>query len=257
MSYIPERPLLFFDLETTGINAAEDRIVEIATVKLLPDGSRKVFTKRINPKVPIPKEASAVHGITNEMVKNEKSFEEIGEKLYHYIEGCDLAGYNMISFDLPLLQAEFKRIGIDYNVSGLKLLDMFTVYRKMVKRNLSNAYRFYCGKELLNAHSAEADILATEEIFQAQLQFHEGLEDANSFHEACQNNDVDKSGKLKWNDEGEIVIAFGKKYAKVPLKEVIKKDRGYIDWVISSEFPEDTKQICKDALMGKYPARSF
>ncbi len=255
MSFVPSRPLLFFDLETTGVNVEKDRIVEIATIKLLPDGSRKIFTKRVNPGIPIPKEASDVHGITSDMVENEKSFEEIGEKLHNYIQGCDLAGYNMISFDLPLLKAEFKRIGIDFSTDGLQLIDMFTVYSKMVKKTLSNAYRFYCGKELINAHSAEADIIATEEIFQAQLKFHEELNDVPSFHEACINNNVDAEGKLQWNNDGEIVLMFGKKYRNALLKDVIKKDKGFIQWVLGADFSDEVKQICKRALEGKYPRR--
>jgi len=164
------RPILFFDLETTGINVQKDRIVEIATVKIKTDGIKEVHSRRINPTIPIPQEASEVHGITDEMVQHEKTFAEIAPQLFSYFEGCDLGGFNILTFDLPLLKAEFLRVGIEYPLENVHIADMMQIYHQRVRRDLSSAYRYYCGKVLDNAHSAKADILATYEVFKAQIE---------------------------------------------------------------------------------------
>jgi len=253
-----DRPIIFFDLETTGIDVKTDRIVEIATVKLDPDGTKKVHTRLVNPGMPIPIEASNVHGITDDKVKDEKTFAEIAQGIFTYFQGCDLAGYNMINYDLPLLKAEFSRVGFDYDTSEVKLADMMQIYHKKVKRDLTAAYRYYTGEVLKNAHSAKADILATEAIFHAQLKEHEELSDMNSIHEFSTKKDVrfiDSDGKFRWNDKNEAVVGFGKNRDKL-LKEVAEQDSSFLEWIIRSDFPDETKKICRNAILGTFPERN-
>lgn len=236
-------PLVFFDLETTGINIASDRIVEISYLKIFPDGREELKTRRINPQMHIPEQATTVHGITDEDVKNCPAFKEIAKSLAAQIEGCDLAGFNSNRFDIPLLAEEFLRAGVSIDLNKRKFVDIQTIYHKMEPRNLIAAYKYYCGKDLTEAHSAEADTRATYEVLKAQLDKYPDLEnniDKLSVFSSFTNN-VDFAGRIIYNDKEEEVINFGK-YKGQPVKDVLRKDPGYYSWIMQGDFTLDTKQ---------------
>jgi DNA polymerase-3 subunit epsilon len=236
-------PLVFFDLETTGINIASDRIVEISYLKIFPDGREESKTRRINPQMHIPEQATAVHGITDEDVKNCPAFKEIAKSLATQIEGSDLAGFNSNRFDIPLLAEEFLRAGISVDLNKRKFIDIQTIYHKMEPRNLIAAYKYYCGKDLTEAHSAEADTRATYEVLKAQLDKYPDLEnniDKLSVFSSFTNN-VDFAGRMIYNEKGEEVINFGK-YKGQSVKDVLRKDPGYYSWIMQGDFTLDTKQ---------------
>ncbi|MDR3266289.1 MAG: 3'-5' exonuclease [Tannerella sp.] len=236
-------PLVFFDLETTGINIASDRIVEISYLKIFPDGREESKTRRINPQMHIPEQATTVHGITDEDVKNCPAFKEIAKSLAAQIEGCDLAGFNSNRFDIPLLAEEFLRAGVSIDLNKRKFVDIQTIYHKMEPRNLVAAYKYYCGKDLTEAHSAEADTRATYEVLKAQLDKYPDLEnniDKLSVFSSFTNN-VDFAGRIIYNDKEEEVINFGK-YKGQPVKDVLRKDPGYYSWIMQGDFTLDTKQ---------------
>jgi len=236
-------PLVFFDLETTGINIASDRIVEISYLKIFPDGREELKTRRINPQMHIPEQATTVHGITDEDVKNCPAFKEIAKSLAAQIEGCDLAGFNSNRFDIPLLAEEFLRAGVSIDLNKRKFVDIQTIYHKMEPRNLVAAYKYYCGKDLTEAHSAEADTRATYEVLKAQLDKYPDLEnniDKLSVFSSFTNN-VDFAGRIIYNDKEEEVINFGK-YKGQPVKDVLRKDPGYYSWIMQGDFTLDTKQ---------------
>jgi DNA polymerase-3 subunit epsilon len=249
-----KNPIAFFDLETTGINIITDRIVEISIVKMMPNGETQTKTRRINPTIPISPEASAVHGIYDEDVKNEPTFKDVAKSLYQFLEGCDLGGYNMIKFDIPMLVEEFLRVGINYDVSNKKLIDVQKIFHLMEPRTLAAAYKFYCNKNLENAHSAEADTLATLEIFQSQLDRYENVaikdkngkeyvpiqNDMQVLHELFSQKIVDYQGRLAYNDNNEVVFNFGKYKGKL-VTEIFKNDPSYYDWMMKGEFALDTK----------------
>lgn len=238
------KPLCVFDLETTGINVSKDRIVEICVLKVNPDASRESKTWKVNPEMPIPKESSAIHGIYDEDVENAPTFKDIAPKIMEMISGTDLGGFNSNRFDVPLLAEELLRAGLDFDLSKFKLVDAQTIYHKMEPRNLSAAYNFYCKKTLENAHSAEADVLATFEVLDAQVGHYEdlpkeiaGLSDF-SFH----NRFADLAGMIHFNDKEQEIFAFGKYKGQV-VKEVFQKDIGYYGWLQSADFPLYTKKI--------------
>jgi DNA polymerase-3 subunit epsilon len=236
-------PLVFFDLETTGINITTDRIVEISYLKIYPDGREESKTRRINPQIHIPEQSTAVHGITDEDVKDCPTFKEIAKSLASQIEGCDLAGFNSNRFDIPLLAEEFLRAEVGIDLAKCKFVDVQTIYHKMEPRNLSAAYKYYCGKELTEAHSAEADTRATYEVLMAQLDSYPNLEndiDKLSVFSSFTNN-VDFAGRMIYNDKGEEVINFGK-YKGQLVRDVLRRDPGYYSWVMQGEFSLDTKQ---------------
>ena len=238
-----KNPLVFFDLETTGINIIKDRIVEISYLKVMPDGKEECKTRRVNPQMPIPKESTAVHGITDEDVKNCPTFKEFAKSLASQIEGCDLAGFNSNRFDIPLLAEEFLRAGIDIDLNKRMFIDVQTIFHKMEQRNLVAAYKFYCGKDLANAHSAESDTRATYEVLMAQLDKYSELEnDVNALSAfSCYNNNIDFAGRLIYNEKGEEVINFGK-YKGQLVKDVLKRDHGYYGWIMQGDFSLNTKQ---------------
>ena len=247
------RPLAFIDLETTGINIATDRIIEIAILKIFPDGSNEIKVERINPTIPIPFGASKVHGIYDKDVADKPAFVKIAPEIQQFIEGCDFAGYNSNRFDIPLLLEEFLRAGIDVDISQVKLVDVLGIFQKMEQRNLAAAYKFYCDKELLNAHNAEADISATYEIFLAQLERYSELKNDVAFlHEfsAPKNNNVDLAGKIVLNEQGVECINFGKHKGKT-IPELLRADAAYIDWMMKGDFPLFTKKVLTD-LKKKY-----
>jgi len=238
-----KNPLVFFDLETTGINITKDRIVEISYLKIMPDGKEECRTRRVNPQIPIPEQATAVHGITDEDVKDCPTFKELAKSLAAQIEGCDLAGFNSNRFDIPMLAEEFLRAGVDIDLNKRKFIDVQTIFHKMEQRNLIAAYKFYCNKDLTNAHSAESDTRATYEVLMSQLDRYPELEnnvDALSAFSSF-NNNVDFAGRMIFNENGEEVINFGK-YKGQLVKDVLKKDLGYYGWIMQGDFPLNTKQ---------------
>lgn len=238
------KPFCVFDLETTGVNIGRDRIVEICIMKVNPDGSRETKTWRVNPEMPIPAEASAVHGITNEDVKDAPVFREIAGKVMEMINGTDLGGFNSNRFDVPLLAEELLRAGIDFDLSKFKLVDAQTIYHKMEPRNLSAAYRFYCGKDLINAHSAEADVTATFEVLDAQVGKYDELpKDVVGLSEFSYHNKfADLAGFIGYDNSGEEIFTFGK-YKGQKVREIFKKDIGYYGWIQNADFPLYTKKV--------------
>ncbi len=238
------KPLCVFDLETTGINVGKDRIVEICILKVNPDASRESKTWKVNPEMPIPKESSAIHGIYDEDVANAPTFKDIASKILEMISGSDLGGFNSNRFDVPLLAEELLRAGLDFDLSKFKLVDAQTIYHKMEPRNLSAAYNFYCQKTLENAHSAEADVLATFEVLDAQVGHYEDLpkEVAGLSEFSFHSKFADLAGMIHFNDKDQEIFAFGKYKGQV-VKEVFQKDIGYYGWLQSADFPLYTKKI--------------
>lgn len=239
-----KKPLVFFDLETTGVNIVKDRIIEISFVKVCPNGQEICKTRRINPGMPIPPESTAIHGITDEDVKDCPTFKEIAKSLAAQIEGCDLAGYNSNRFDIPLLAEEFIRAGVDIDLNRRKFVDVQTIYHKMEQRTLAAAYKFYCNKDLNNAHTAEADTMATYEVLKAQLDRYPELKNDIDFLSkySSYNNNVDFAGRMIYNDKGEEVFNFGKHKGQL-VTEVLKKDPNYYAWIINGDFALNTKKI--------------
>ncbi|MDR0538811.1 MAG: 3'-5' exonuclease [Tannerellaceae bacterium] len=238
-----KKPLVFFDLETTGINISKDRIVEISFIKVYPDGKEDAKTRRINPGIPIPPEATAIHGISDEDVKDCPTFREIAKSLASQLEGCDLAGYNSNRFDIPLLAEEFLRAEVDIELNLRKFVDVQTIFHKKELRTLEAAYKFYCEKTLENAHSAEADIRATYEVLMAQLDKYPDLQNDIDFLSSysCYTNNVDFAGRIIYNDKGEEVVNFGKHKGRL-VEDVLRTDLGYYDWVMKGDFALNTKQ---------------
>ena len=239
-----KNPLVFFFFLATGIDIVNDRIVEISMVKVYPDGKEECKTRRINPQRHIPAEATAIHGITDEDVKDCPTFKEIAKSLAAQIEGCDLAGYNSNRFDIPLLAEEFIRADVDIDLNHRKFVDVQTIFHKMEQRTLSAAYKFYCNKELEHAHSAEADTFATYEVLKAQLDRYPELENDITFLSkfSSYNNNVDFAGRMIYNDKGQEVFNFGKYKGRL-VEEILKVDPGYYSWIMNGEFPLNTKQI--------------
>jgi len=239
-----KNPLIFFDLETTGINIVSDRIVEISYLKIYPDGKEESKTRKINPEMPIPAEATAIHGITDEDVKDCPTFKSIAKSLASQIEGCDLAGFNSNRFDIPLLAEEFLRAGVDLDLMKRKFIDVQTIYHKKEQRTLSAAYKFYCDMDLDDAHSAEADTKATYEVLKSQLDRYPDLQnDVNFLSEySCFGNNVDFAGRVIYNDKKEEVVNFGKYKGRL-VTDVFKEDPGYYGWIMQGDFPLHTKNV--------------
>lgn len=252
-----KRPIAFLDLETTGIKVATDRIVEISIVKIHPDGRKEVKTRRVNPEIPIPIETSEIHGIYDEDVKDEPNFKHLAKSLDAFLKNCDLAGYNSNKFDIPLLAEEFLRAGVDFDVDSRYLVDVQNIFHKMEQRTLVAAYKFYCQKDLVNAHSAEADTFATFEIMEAMLDKYEGVEftdkkgkvskpvinDVKALSEfSTVNRNVDLIGHIVYNDQDEEIINFGKHKGRL-VSEVFKTEPSYYDWMMRGQFPEYTKKV--------------
>ena len=236
--------MVFFDLETTGVNVASDRIVEISWLKIQPDGRESKWTQLVNPTIPIDPRAIAIHGITDEDVKDKPTFTEIARTLAKDFEGCDFAGYNSNKFDIPLLAEEFLRAGVDFDLRKRKFVDVQVIFHKMEQRTLIAAYKFYCQKELEDAHSAEADTRATYEILKAQLDHYEHLQNDVDYLSvfSTQNRSVDLAGRIIYNDKDIEVFNFGK-YKGESVEEVLKKDPGYFGWILNGDFPLYTKKV--------------
>lgn len=267
---ITERPIIFFDLETTGTNVQTDRIVELSIVKISPDGEREIKTRRLNPEMHIPEEATAVHHIGDEDVKDAPTFRQISKNLFIYMEGCDLGGYNIGKFDIPVLIKEFQRAGLQFTVNGRRIIDSYVIFSRMEPRSLTAAYRFFCGKKLEGAHGAEADTLATVEVFEAQMAhynqiqkndypdgieaFPSNLDELNDFCNQQSPDAVDASGRFKWR-EGEVIVGFGRN-AGTRLRQIAVDNPDFLRWIMKSDFPDDTKKIASDALRGFFPQKS-
>ncbi len=238
------KPLCIFDLETTGTDISKDRIVEICILKINPDASRESKTWLINPEMHIPEKASEVHGIYDEDVADNPTLKDIAPQIMQMLSGADLGGFNSNRFDVPLLAEELLRVGIDFDLSKIKLVDAQVIYHKMEPRNLSAAYKFYCNKNLENAHSAEADTLATFEILDAQVEKYQDIpNDISSLSEISYHNKfADLAGNIIYNENGVEVFNFGK-YKGQPVAEVFKKDIGYYGWIQNADFPRYTKKV--------------
>lgn len=239
------RPIIFFDLETTGVDTSRDRIVEISMAKIMPDGEEIVRTRRINPTIPIPAEASAIHHITDEDVKDCPTFRQIAKSLKSFMEGCDFGGFNSNRFDLPLLVEEFMRAGVDINFRNRKYIDVQNIFHKKEERTLVAAYRFYCNKELGDAaHGAEADTMATYEVLKAQLDRYPDLENDIDFLSkySTRNETADFAGRIIYNDKGEEVFSFGK-YKGQSVEKIFASDPNYYDWMMNGDFPQYTKKV--------------
>ena len=238
------KPLCFFDLETTGIAISKDRIVEMAVLKLNPDGSKEDKVWRVNPEQPIPEEASNVHGITDEMVAHEPTFKTLSNEIYQFIKGCDLAGYNSDRFDIPLLVEELLRAEVPFDFKNCKTVDVQTIFHKMEARTLEAALRFYCGKELQNAHSALADTQATHDVLLAQLDRYSELAPTVDFLNAfsTRRKTADFAGFLVYDKSGELCFGFGKHKGK-KVTGILETEPGYFGWVLNADFPRYTKKI--------------
>ncbi len=239
-----KRPIVFFDLETTGVDTSKDRIVEISLVKVMPDGEQLVKTRRINPEMPIPAEATAVHHITDEDVKDCPTFRQVAKSLAQWLEGCDFGGFNSNRFDLPVLVEEFLRAGVDVDFKRRKFIDVQNIFHKMEQRTLVAAYKFYCQKDLTEAHSAEADTLATYEVLKAQLDRYPELQnDVEALAEFSSRGEVaDYAGRIGYNEKGEEVLLFGK-YKGRTVEEVFRIEPGYYAWMMNGDFPLYTKKV--------------
>ena len=251
------KPIAFFDLETTGIKVATDRIVEISIVRQQVDGTTQIKTLRINPEMHIPEEVTEIHGISDEDVKDCPTFEQVARELAHFLDNCDLAGYNSNHFDIPLLVEEFLRADVDFDLKGRRFVDVQNIFHKMEPRNLSAAYKFYCAKDLVNAHSAEADTIATYEILKAQLDRYADIafkdrkgnitqpviNDIKALSDFSHSTKaVDLIGHIVYNEKNIEVFNFGKHKGKA-VAQVLKDEPSYYDWMMRGEFPLSTKKV--------------
>lgn len=237
-------PIIFFDLETTGTNINKDRIVEICYIKIYPNNNEESKTLRINPEMHIPKESTEIHGIHDEDVVSCPTFKEVATNIAKDFEGCDIAGFNSNRFDIPVLAEEFLRAGVDLDLNRHKFIDVQIIYHKKEQRTLSAAYKFYCKKNLEDAHSAEGDTRATYEVLKAQLDVYSDLQNDISFLSdySSFNNNVDFAGRMIYNEKNEEIFNFGK-YKGKPVTDVLKNDPGYYSWIQNSDFTLNTKAM--------------
>jgi len=238
------KPIVFFDVESTGLNPATDRIVEISMLKVHPDGKEEVLTQRINPEIPIPEESSKIHGIYDPDVAAQPTFKEAARTLMNFIKSCDLGGYNSNRYDIPLLAEEFERAGIELDLKKMKFIDVQVIFFKQEPRTLSGAYKFYCNKNLEGAHSAEADVRATWEILKAQVERYDDLGDTNEAlaRYSSSNNFADLAGRLVYDDEGQVLFNFGKHKGR-KVAEIFEREPAYYSWMMQGDFPAYTKRI--------------
>jgi len=238
------KPLVVLDLETTGVNIASDRIVEFSALKVSPGGAEEWLSMRLNPGIPISPEATRVHGITDTDVANEPHFRDVARRIAAFLEGCDLAGFNSMKFDIPILCEEFLRVNVDFNPARHRYVDVQVIFHKKEQRTLSAAYKFYCDKELENAHSSKADAAATYEILKAQLDRYPDLENdigkLSSY--SAFNNNADLAGRIIFNEQGQEVFNFGKHRGK-PVEQVFREEPSYYSWMMNGDFPLNTKQV--------------
>jgi DNA polymerase-3 subunit epsilon len=260
-----KKPLAFFDLETTGTNIATDRIVEISILKVFISNEISIKTARINPTVPIPIESSLIHGIYDEDVKDKPTFKSVAANFAQFLEGCDLAGFNILKFDVPLLVEEFLRADVDFEISTRKFVDVQRIFHMMEPRNLSAAFKFYCNKDLDGAHSAEADTIATYEVLKAQIERYkdcmikdkDGKEfvpvqnDVNLLHQLTASNFVDLAGRITRGSDGDELFNFGK-YKNQKVEVIFQKDPSYYDWMMKGDFALDTKRKITEIKLRKF-----
>jgi len=239
-----KRPLVFIDLEATGLNIATDGIVEIALLKIYPNGNKESKVFRVNPTIPIPPDVSKIHGIFDKDVLSCSTFKEIAQEVNSFIGGCDLAGYNSNKFDIPMLIEEFTRCEIHFDLSSRKLIDVQNIFHKMEQRTLAAAYKFYCDKDLVNAHAAEADTNATFEVLTAQLEKYESLKNDVDFLSQFSsiNKNVDLAGRIIFNDKGEEVFNFGKHKGRLVF-DIFTTEPSYYDWMMKGDFATNTKTV--------------
>ena len=252
-----DRPLAILDIEATGTTPRADRIVELAIVKLNPDQTRSVHTCRVRPEIPIPASATEIHGISDADVATCPLFKEIAEEILKTLDGCDLGGYSVTRFDIPMLTEEFLRAGIKFDIDGRRIIDAQRVFHRRQPRDLAAALAFYCGELHVGAHGAESDVLATIRVLEGQFEKYSDLpRDMDALHEYCNPRDpgwVDRTGKLKW-ENGEIVLNFSRKKGK-SLRHLIVDDSSFIKWMLKSDFPRDMQDIVKNAVDGKWPRK--
>ncbi|MCQ2322364.1 MAG: 3'-5' exonuclease [Bacteroidales bacterium] len=263
-----KRPIAFFDLETTGLNQVHDRIIEVSVLRINVNGTEEQRTWRINPECPIPPETTAVHGITNEDVAKEKTFKQLAPEISKFFGNCDLAGYNILKFDLPMLVEEFIRAGVNFDLKDRQLIDVQNIFMKMEPRTLRGAYRFFMGKDFDNAHSANADTMATYEVLMAMLDRYKDAEYTDNkgvttkpvvndiselAHFSSHHQNVDLMGQIVYDDQGKPVFKFGK-HKDERVEDVFRKEPQYYDWIMKSDFPEYTKRIVTKL---RYPDRNI
>lgn len=238
------KPICFFDLETTGLNVGKDRIVEISVLKVFPNGNKESKTLRVNPEIPISREAQAVHGISNENVADEPTFKEIAPQIWEMMKDSDLAGYNSNRFDVPLLAEEFMRSDFEFDIDRHRLVDVQVIFYKKEPRDLTSAFKYYCDKDLKDAHSAAADVEATYEVLKAQIEKYEDLENDIRFLSefTTQKKTADLAGFIVYNDKGDEIFSFGKHKGK-KVTEVFDTDPGYYGWIQNADFPLYTKKV--------------
>ena len=250
------RPIAFIDLETTGVRLTEARIVELTVLKIHPDGTEEFKSTRINPEIPIPAEATSIHGITDDDVADKPIFRQYARSLRDFLNDCDIGGFHVKRFDLPILEAEFRRGGVAFSRQGRSIVDSLTIYHKLDPRDLSAAYSKYCGKQLKDGHTSEGDVRAAAQVLEGQLDMHPELpRDVAGLHEFCCDPDekywIDTEGKFIWS-EGEAALGFGK-YKGKALKEIANIDAEYIQWISSADFSVEVKDIALKALNGEFP----
>ena len=253
-----ERPLAFIDIETTGLRPHTDRIVELSILKVHPDGSEEYKSHRVNPGLPIPAETTAIHGITDADVSKELAFRQYAKSVRDFLDGCDISGFSVISFDLPCLEAEFRRAGVDFSRQNRQLIDSKIIFHMKEPRTLKAAYLKYCGKELENAHCAEEDAKASAEVLDGQLEAYQDLpRDASGLCALCYEggkNYVDAEGKFVWVD-GEAVCTFGRDNKGLRLKDIAADNPGFLTWILERDFSPEVKEIVAKALDGEFPIR--
>lgn len=250
-----DRPLAVFDIESTGVNPRMDRIIDLAVVKIQPGGARETFTWRVHPERPIPKGASQVHGIWDKDVEGCPPFRDVADEILQVLEGCDLCGYNLIHYDIPLLAEEFTRAGKSFSMEGRRVIDAQKIFHRMEPRTLTAALMFYCGTDHIDAHGALADVEATIQVLDGQFEKYASLPaDIQELDQFCSPKDpsfVDRGGKLKWH-EGEVIVNFGRQQGRT-LRDLAKMEPGFLRWIVDNNFPQDTRDIIANALRGKFP----
>lgn len=252
-----DRPIAFFDIEATGLSPRADRIVELCIIKITPDKTQTVHTYRINPERPIPAETTEIHGISDADVSECPAFSALAQEISDLLEGCDLGGYNISRFDIPMLTEEFTRAGIRFETESRRILDAQRIFHRKEPRDLSAALKFYCNEEHIDAHGAEADVIATIKVFDGQIERYDDLpRDMNALDDFCNQrnpNWVDNTGKFRWLN-GQVALNFGKKKDEL-LRDLINNDKGFINWMLRSDFPADTREIIEKAQKGIWPQK--
>lgn len=253
-----DKPLAVFDIESTGVNPRADRIIDLAIVKLLPDDHRETFTWRVNPEMPIPAQASEIHGIYDDDVKDCPTFRQVAPEIKDTLKDCDLGGFNILRYDIPLLREEFLRVGVPFAVEGRRLFDAQRIFHMKEPRDLTAALQYYAGEVHTDAHGALADVEATIQVMEGQYGKYDDLPDnMDAMDQLCNPKDpdwIDSTGRLKW-DGDEAVVNFGKNQGR-SLRIMALEDPGFLRWILKKDFPRDTQQIVQDALNGKLPVRS-